>query len=305
MRRWRRCGDVATGLVHAHGKGVLHCDLKPANVLLDQDGKPRLADFGQSRLSTEQAPALGTMFYMAPEQADLAAAPDVRWDVYALGALLVLHVDGRPAASDGRDGRRVRADARPGRAAGPLPAVDRAVAAAGGASQRAGRGQDAGGDRRPLSGRRSEQAVRQRAGGAGRLGRSGVAAGAAADDGSGGDRAGAGVGGGGVVCLAGVQRGGAAVERGLDGAGLADATVLRPSTSPASAANELERRYRAVDQVAASRAVSQATCRNARQARTCTTVGAAERSEAQGGGVGAAAEAVPRFAGPAGAAEGV
>ena len=54
--------DVATGLVHAHGKGVLHCDLKPANILLDQDNKPRLADFGQSRLSHEQAPSLGTMF---------------------------------------------------------------------------------------------------------------------------------------------------------------------------------------------------------------------------------------------------
>ncbi|HIQ21442.1 MAG TPA: serine/threonine protein kinase, partial [Planctomycetes bacterium] len=80
--------DVAIGLVHAHGKGVLHCDLKPANILLDQDEKPRLADFGQSRLSREQAPALGTLFYMAPEQADLRAVPDARWDVYALGALL-------------------------------------------------------------------------------------------------------------------------------------------------------------------------------------------------------------------------
>lgn len=88
--------DVATGLVHAHGKGVLHCDLKPANILLDQDGKPRLADFGQSRLSTEQAPALGTMFYMAPEQADLDAVPDARWDVYALGALLYCMLTASP-----------------------------------------------------------------------------------------------------------------------------------------------------------------------------------------------------------------
>lgn len=80
--------DVAVGLVHAHGKGVLHCDLKPANVLLDQDGKPRLADFGQSRLSHDQTPALGTLFYMAPEQADLEGVPEARWDVYALGALL-------------------------------------------------------------------------------------------------------------------------------------------------------------------------------------------------------------------------
>jgi len=88
--------DVATGLLHAHGKGVLHCDLKPANVLLDEDGKPRLADFGQSRLSHEQAPALGTMFYMAPEQADLGAAPDARWDVYALGALWYCMLTGGP-----------------------------------------------------------------------------------------------------------------------------------------------------------------------------------------------------------------
>ena len=48
---------VAIGLVHAHDKGVLHCDLKPANILLDQDGHPRLADFGQSRLSHEQIPS--------------------------------------------------------------------------------------------------------------------------------------------------------------------------------------------------------------------------------------------------------
>jgi serine/threonine protein kinase len=88
--------DVAVGLVHAHGKGVLHCDLKPANVLLDQDFKPRLADFGQSRLSHEQTPALGTLFYMAPEQADLAAVPDARWDVYALGALLYCMLTGNP-----------------------------------------------------------------------------------------------------------------------------------------------------------------------------------------------------------------
>ncbi|MEM6691717.1 MAG: protein kinase, partial [Planctomycetota bacterium] len=80
--------EICIALRHCHDKGVLHCDLKPANVLLDEDGGIRLADFGQSRLSNEQKPALGTLFYMAPEQADLEAVPQTSWDVYAAGAIL-------------------------------------------------------------------------------------------------------------------------------------------------------------------------------------------------------------------------
>lgn len=89
-------GEVASGLMHLHSKGVLHCDLKPGNVLLDEDNNPRLADFGQSRLSNEGAPALGTLFYMSPEQAHLEAIPDSSWDVYALGALVYCMLTGEP-----------------------------------------------------------------------------------------------------------------------------------------------------------------------------------------------------------------
>ncbi|MBA62157.1 MAG: protein kinase [Planctomycetaceae bacterium] len=92
--------DISIGMSHAHSKGILHCDLKPANILLDAEGNARLADFGQSRLSTDQSPALGTLFYMAPEQADLNAVPDIRWDIYGLGAILYTLIEGQPPYHD-------------------------------------------------------------------------------------------------------------------------------------------------------------------------------------------------------------
>lgn len=88
--------QVCLALVEAHGAGVLHCDLKPDNVLLDSQFQVRLCDFGQSRMSHELSPALGTLYYMAPEQADLNAVPDARWDVYAVGALLYHMLTGGP-----------------------------------------------------------------------------------------------------------------------------------------------------------------------------------------------------------------
>lgn len=98
---------VCHALVHAHGSGILHCDLKPANILLDQDYEPRLCDFGQSRLADEHSHALGTLFYMAPEQADLKAVPDARWDVYALGALIYHMLTGSPPFRSDENDRRL------------------------------------------------------------------------------------------------------------------------------------------------------------------------------------------------------
>lgn len=92
--------QVCGALIEAHGAGVLHCDLKPDNVLLDAQFQVRLCDFGQSRMSHEKSSALGTLYYMAPEQADLEAIPDARWDVYAVGAMMYHLLTGQPPYRD-------------------------------------------------------------------------------------------------------------------------------------------------------------------------------------------------------------
>jgi eukaryotic-like serine/threonine-protein kinase len=99
--RAMRIGEqVCHALVHAHGRAVIHRDLKPGNVWLDADGNAALGDFGlaiaidRSRM-TMQGMMVGTVAYMAPEQA-LGRPPDARSDLYALGAMLYEMVCGRP-----------------------------------------------------------------------------------------------------------------------------------------------------------------------------------------------------------------
>lgn len=89
--RLRLIEEAAHGVAYAHELGVLHHDLKPANILVDRFGTAHVADFGLARLRIEAgyAPSGGTRAFQSPEQCGRPAAElDARSDVYALGATL-------------------------------------------------------------------------------------------------------------------------------------------------------------------------------------------------------------------------
>ena len=91
---------ICDALEHAHERGVVHCDLKPANLLLDKGGTIRVTDFGLARSLAGDtlwaAEVEGTAPFMAPEQASRAWGPiDRRTDVYGVGAVMFTLLTGR------------------------------------------------------------------------------------------------------------------------------------------------------------------------------------------------------------------
>jgi eukaryotic-like serine/threonine-protein kinase len=84
--------QIASALASAHARGVVHRDVKPQNVILTDEGRPKVTDFGIARSSDVESVTLtgtvmGTSEYIAPEQAR-GESVDVRSDVYSLGVIL-------------------------------------------------------------------------------------------------------------------------------------------------------------------------------------------------------------------------
>lgn len=114
--------DLCDALQYAHDNGVVHRDIKPENILLDHSGKVKIADFGLSRLVSDDSAeptltathqVMGTLRYMAPEQMEGAHQVDHRADIYSLGVVLYEMLTGElPIGRFSPPSRKVSVDVR-------------------------------------------------------------------------------------------------------------------------------------------------------------------------------------------------